>query len=80
MKVIAVDDEELNAILGTTLSSGEEDKEIRFFEECVKRLKKRYLDRKISEISTLISKEKDGENKKALLVELNEMILQSKKV
>lgn len=75
-----VDDDELNAVLGTTLSNGEEDKEIRFFEECVKRLKKRYLDRKISEISTQISKEKDSENKKALLVELNEMILQSKKV
>lgn len=75
-----VDDDELNAVLGTPLSNGEEDKEIRFFEECVKRLKKRYLDRKISEISTRISKEKDSENKKALLVELNEMILQSKKV
>jgi len=75
-----VDDEELDAILGTTLSNGEEDSEARFFKECVLRLKKRYLDKKIADISARIAEEKDSEKKKSLLIELNEMILQSKKV
>lgn len=75
-----VEDEELDAILGTTLSNGEEDSEARFFKECVLRLKKRYLDKKIADISAKITEEKDAEKKKSLLVELNEMILQSKKV
>lgn len=75
-----VEDEELDAILGTELSSGDEDGEKRFFAECVKRLKKRFLDKGISTLSSNISKEKDPERKKALLLELNEMILQSKKI
>lgn len=75
-----VEDEELDAILGTTLSNGDELSEERFFKECVLRLKKRYLDKKIAELSAKISEESNADTKKALLLELNEMILQSKKV
>ncbi|MBQ2714206.1 MAG: DNA primase [Clostridia bacterium] len=75
-----VDDEELDAILGTTLSAGDEIGEARFFKECVLRLKKRYLDKEIANLSARISEEKDADKKKELLNELNELILRSKKV
>lgn len=74
-----VDDEELNAIIGTRLISGEEDSEKRFFKECALRLKKKYLDKRIAMLSEIIKKESDPIKKKEYLTELNELVLPTKK-
>ncbi len=74
-----VDDDELNAIIGTRISSNEDDGERRFFKECVQRLKKKYLEKRVKELSELIKKESDAGRKKAYLEELNNLILPTKK-
>lgn len=75
----AVDDTELNAIIGTRLSQNVEESERRFFKESALRLKKRYLEKRIRTLSELIKKEKDEDRKKGYLQELNDLILPTKK-
>ncbi len=74
-----VDDEELNAIIGTRLFSNEEESERRFFKECVIRLKKKYLEKRVATLSELIKKESDSTKRNEYLKELNELVLPTKK-
>lgn len=74
-----VDDEELNAIVGTRIAANEEESERRFFKECVARIKRRYLDKRIKELSDIIKKEKDQNKRNEYLKELNELIIPTKK-
>lgn len=75
-----VDDDELNVILSTTLSQGDEGGEERFFAQCVAKLRKRYLDKQISNLTAKIQKTEEQDEKNKLLVELNTLIIQSKKI
>lgn len=74
-----VDDEELNAIVGTRLTPSEEDSERRFFKECALRLKRRYLDKRIKSLSDMIKAETNQDKRNEYLKELNELILPTKK-
>ena len=75
-----VDDEELNAVLATPLSQGDDLSEARFFAQCVAKLRKMYLDKRITALTEEIKKTTDEQEKKALLVELNTLVIQSKKI
>lgn len=75
----AVDDSELNAIIGTRLAPNEEESERRFFKESALRIKKKYLEKRIKTLSDLIRKEQDQDKKKAYLEELNNLIIPTKK-
>jgi DNA primase len=74
-----VDDDELNAIIGTRLAPNEEDSEKRFFKESALRIKKKFLEKRIKTLSELIKKEQDADKKKLYLEELNSLIIPTKK-
>lgn len=76
----AVDDDELNAVLSTPLSQGDDLSESRFFAQCVAKLRKRYLDKRIKVLTEEIKKEKDEQKKREFLTELNTLVIQSKKI
>lgn len=75
-----VDDDELNAVLATPLSQGDDVSEARFFAQCVAKLRKTYLDKRIALITTKIKETTDEQEKKELLGELNLLVIQSKKI
>ena len=75
-----VDDDELNAVLATPLSQGEDVSEARFFAQCVAKLRKMYLDKRITAITARIKETTDEQEKKELLGELNLLVIQSKKI
>ena len=75
-----VDDEELDAILSTPLSQGEDESEARFFALSVSKLRKAYLDKSIASITDKIKATTDENEKKTLLTELNNLVIQSKKI
>ena len=75
-----VDDDELNAVLSTPLSQGDDVSEARFFAQCVSKLRKMYLDKRITALTTMIKQASDEQEKKGLLIELNSLVIQSKKI
>jgi DNA primase len=75
-----VDDEELDAILSTPLSQGEDESEASFFALSVSKLRKAYLDKSIASITDKIKATTDENEKKTLLTELNNLVIQSKKI
>ena len=75
-----VDDEELNAVLATPLSQGDDVSEAKFFAQCVSKLRKIYLDKSIKAITEKIKSTTNEQEKKELLLELNSLVIQSKKV
>ena len=75
-----VDEEELNAVLATPLSQGEEESEARFFAHSVSKLRKVYLDKSIASLTEKIKTATDEAQKRELLTELNKLVIQSKKI